>query len=382
MRSPARKVLPALIFYNLLAPAQAEVYAPGFAWPYHMQAPYYHSGTNCRAGIVIVVDPIEPATVVEMLEARLYIAGNLVKSWTNPAPLEGGRAVFPLIGLEARFDSTHFPTGHNIRVRMEATDTAGRTYSGHYDALAKNAATVWQHRTMNGHVTTNSAPVVQSFLQVFLNSVQVTTQWWSGEDVMAKLKDSTVHYVNTHGGIQYYDDNSGSEEESDIAVYGTSNFPNVYVTYAEERPNTHGTGYAPYNSTGNPPVSFAFIDSCNSCTDNEFTAMFWPFQDHYGDWVVNQAVLGWAVYAADTSSMSCNTFVWDSLVAKRKTVWDTRRKFFEWNASEQKVYFFDANNELQLVLSEEQLRIWGDFYTRVRGVYTGDNSLAEEVWYR
>lgn len=71
-------------------------------------------------------------------------------------------------------------------------------------------------------------------------------------------------------------------------------------------------------------------------------------------------------------------------------MFDARVQFFLENINaafigdyDRVVYLLIGPAEEQYIVNEgARMPIWGDRYTRVRWVYTGDSNLAEEIWYR
>ena len=76
------------------------------------------------------------------------------------------------------------------------------------------------------------------------------------------------------------------------------------TTVLETRQTAMGTGYPPFNSTGNPPMTLVFNDSCKCGvtqgvfwipdSSNFADAFLWPYLDGYGNWTECQS-LGLAV---------------------------------------------------------------------------------------
>ncbi len=150
----------------------------------------------------------------------------------------------------------------------------------------------------------------------------------------------------------------------------------------------------PYNPSGVPQVTFAFIDSCKSGDNKLFARILYPgriydyipFENDPGPYAMNQAVLTWSLYAHPLYGAQMNTELWTRLTSGN-TISKVRMDMILKNLSSDRSGGFLQvsatleNPQYRLVYQASDMPIWGDFYTRVHGVYTGSDDIAPNGWY-
>ena len=121
-------------------------YVPG---PFQ-QMPEYWSGTlNAASGAAYALPPPQLGGEVWMVEAYLYVGPyvptELVKEW-HWTP---DQMTEPFIVLGCLLDSTHFPNGSPLCVKIRAIDNYGRLYEATESAQVKNNALLGNHSFAN-----------------------------------------------------------------------------------------------------------------------------------------------------------------------------------------------------------------------------------------
>lgn len=213
---------------------------------------------------------------------------------------------------------------------------------------------------------------------------RVTYFQWNKLELLPAIEDCNVRYIHTHG-------NSGSFwTDANDYWYSYPNPPslppeNAYpVTVPMTDPNGfaikpsrivgNGTGLPPINSTRNPPINLAFIDACCTGVENYFAeALLYPHGNIYAGtswWPENQSQVGYSIIAKLDETKPSGQAFWEELM-NEKTVDEARQAFFE---------AYKGSNKP--ATADQLLHVWGDFYTRMSGVYTGNYGHAPKGWYR
>jgi hypothetical protein len=203
-------------------------------------------------------------------------------------------------------------------------------------------------------------------------------------DFVNSLSGANIVFAATHGepsrfyaGQEFYD-GEGTEFATHVYPYGYDRYDIVgHPTWLEGvgvepyRSPQIGSGYPPYNSTGNPPLNLAFIMSCATGAEQDFIRFCLPYYNAYGGYLEDQAFVGYtpSIYIRDMASMA--TAFWGMLSAGR-ILREARSAVLELNLNP--VGRSSPYNETDIP-------IYGDRYLRIESVYTGDD--REPVgWYR
>ena len=159
-----------------------------------------------------------------------------------------------------------------------------------------------------------------------------------------------------------------------------ANVPQQDNTYWNGREVANGDGLAPFNSTGHPFVTFALLDSCHSGSTLEFEALMYPFLDGYDlMYCKDQAVVGWPGCTFILQSRHTTWWFFHKLRIGW-TVWEALMNFLDENwFNNNPVYIHMAYN---LVDDLTECTLMGDVWTRIKRVYTGNDSVAPGVWFR
>jgi hypothetical protein len=211
---------------------------------------------------------------------------------------------------------------------------------------------------------------------------RITTIGWDRNDFLPGVGDSNVFYVHTHGNDEffwmdtndYHYDRLGSPGPPDNA-YAEIAPPSDLHGFALKptRVTANGSGLPPFNSTGIPPVNLAFVDSCTTGTTNSFALAFlYPYGNSYTPPLSSedQAEVGYNITKETEQTRRCNDAFWGAL-EDGKTVNRARFELFQ---------AYEGTNEP--AFATDLLHVWGDFYMRLKGVYTGSEfpTLQTDWW--
>lgn len=113
------------------------------------------------------------------------------------------------------------------------------------------------------------------------------------------------------------------------------------------------------------------IDACLSGTDNSFNVFLYPYYNGYNtNWCENQAVVGWReLIFVDKSQARAEAF-WSAL-SQGQTAHQARDQMVRQN-----YYPYRVPGE-----PRDHASVWGDYYARLSGAYTGSDSLAPHFWW-
>lgn len=208
---------------------------------------------------------------------------------------------------------------------------------------------------------------------------ELSTMDWNPDDLYPLFSGSGIYHLGAHGDIdRHWTDNWDEVLAQPFVIDAIPN-------YVDWRANMNGTGLPPHNSTNIPPVTFAFLDSCYAGTNNDFNSILLPHWTSYGEYVQNMCLIGYpqAVMVAGDDSAAHDVFLQlrEGVVAAK-----AREAFLSSNKLRAdanllaphivRISFYNPVDEVP------EMHLWGDPNTRVRWVYTGDESLAEEMWFR
>jgi hypothetical protein len=280
----------------------------------------------------------------------------------------------PYVYVQSRFASTHFPDGTAVQVTAEAMDTMGQ-----YAASAPESATVYNKATLYGRheweqnpsdPRSAGVPAARTNLMAMNHSIcaENTTLGWTKADLLADLVACTVFYVNTHGAngdpyplLSDYDEISSVDEW----VYSAEVHP--------VRSGAVGTGYPPFN-TGSPPINVAFLGACWTGLKNFWAwALLVPEYTAYNqNWCENQCEVGWRITNRAIGALSDGSF-WAALTGG-VTAHEARD-------AASNAYWYVIGENPQNHAPEDTISVWGDYYTRLEGLYTGGDHFAAGIWH-
>ncbi len=326
----------------------------------------YFSGTNCFASGIASTNntPFEWVT-----DASLYLNGELVRE------VHGRNDHYTPAMLSVNFDSTHFPDGSILSVRMEATSNMGNTGTFVNRGTVYNKATLYGRNEWEANPAWASAgvPAANQWLTTILHTTapQNITKGWDSNAVLNDIIPGTVFYVNTHGNNSpnplFLSD---SDELTHVQEFV---FPNSsYSTtnqVLEYRKLAVGSGTPPFNS-GLPPVNLAFLDACLTGLDNAFAdAFLWPYTNYFSNsYTVDQAEVGWRICGLISATARDGQAFWGAL-AQGYTAHMARDMMVT-------AYY----SPMSPPSATSIVSVWGDYYTRLHTVYTSDDTPSG--WFR
>ncbi|GIV15057.1 MAG: hypothetical protein KatS3mg022_0492 [Armatimonadota bacterium] len=324
-------------------------------FPGKTEWPNYASGTRCE--VVAHFYTNTPNAYLTRVKLRMGSETLIDQSLLYP---------MPYVYLNIRFASTHFPDDTHLEIYAEGTDSAGQTGSASRYVQVYNKATLYGRNEWENDPSAPTAGVPPSleYLAYMNHNVSHTcvALGWTKQMVLNDIEPCTVFYVNTHGNVGVFisdsDELTGVIEEI---------LPGDVLPV---RQAAVGTGYPPFN-TGLPPINLVFIDACLTGTDNSFNVFLWPYYNGYDtNWCENQAVVGWNISVDSRKTQACAAAFWSGL-ADGLTAHQARNQMVE-------EYF---SPEPVPGPWRDYASVWGDYYTRLSGAYTGSDVYAPHFWW-
>jgi hypothetical protein len=354
----------------LVASSQATVYCTANVQP-------YASGTNCIGGVTCGTDN------------GVAIAGFLISIGQPGAELSTEFTVVgpPYTGAEATvwFDSTHFPDGSKLDVRIDAVDVLGNTGTATSSSVAViNRGSCMGRNEWESPVSASSGtpPAISSLSAINHSTHQVIYSGWDHAKVISELGYCTVYYVNSHGlyaapGPLFQTDRDEIARAPEYVwptYYYTLQLPSTNPQYGqtpqvwEARQDVCGYGPPPYAVTF-PPMNFAFLDCCLTGQGNEFAgAILYPmYLNNYGE-TVDQAELGWRIETALVATRMDGEALWE----------DFQNAWTAFKARHDMVAAYNAQTG-DTYADGDATGLWGDFNTRLHQLYGGTGQGT--TWY-
>lgn len=350
--------------------------------------PHYFYSTNNRVSGNAMVGPADERGPRNFTYAALKIQGYIVKDFFHlpgePQPMS--------IGLEAVFDSTVFASGTWVTITFVAFDSYGDEYLDSDMAQVKNRIALAQLDQWNDFEYTDSIEQTnQMMANMGWDIDELSGPLWDPDDLNAHFTGAVIYHLSTDG---YWAEVEGF---GTYLYHVTDNWDEVFAqqlpsggvpNYLTWRVLSNGTDYPPRNSTNVPPVTFAFLDACYLGISSEFNTILYPWWTSYGTFAENMAFVGYSdkvrVLGAPGAARSLFNYLSAGYVVDEARELFFRDNIIEWEQGNDYwvVHLGEGQNEDTVVDSNQEMKLWGDPNTRVRWVYTGDESLAEEAWYR
>ncbi len=327
--------------------------------------PLYFTSTNARASARAWLS--SPSEGLETFKVKLN--GELVYSKTFPyTPGE----LHSQWQAHVMFDSTHWGASQtHCTVRLEVTEFGDPTeHASEVTVPIKNMAK--QYDVMDEKLNPASAPIVMSWMAIMGYRTHTHSQdGWPKLQFLSEMQGASVEYFGGHGNASpSFDDDAPGQFADTIVPADVQAYRSIQM----------GTGLPPFNSTGRPPIAFAFIHACSAATDMSFNVFNLPYANNYGGWMEDQAITGFNQLVrlsqfADLSAMYHQQLYWG------KTLFEARR-------------FIVVNGDFESAppsagppwspLLEGHMPIWGDFRTKLRGVYAPENVPLPSplTWFR
>lgn len=378
--------------------------------------PGYFSGTNARlyATAFVIGAPYG------ITELRLYINEILVKVKTCPP----GEPFLQHTGIGVRFDSTNLPStwpgGTPCVVRAEA-DIGGETVNSQALSIpVKNAAHIFgrydleeDQLTFVPHPTDSSlgsylfgnnswagTPNAEYWLALMGYSIgEINTSFgWPAATYIDTLTNKNVCYVNSHAGTTSGISSFWSDI-NDYHIYYPTIPADMHPQWAEEeitgsfggpisihrpilprRTSDNGTGLPPFNSTGVPPINFVWVDGCKAGLNDELsTGFLYPYGNYYSPpptgFPENQSLVTYKVDVYLRATADVTNALYEALHAgftvheARDIAWLTYKVLTV------------TGSRSDPTSATGWMAVFGDYYTRVNGVYSGtDIDSPQSGW--
>lgn len=363
---------------------------------HHGPIPYYFSGTNSRAYHgAHVTPPSKGFTRFEFL-----IGGTVIDAADYPAPDPGGLYVYEVYP-RMMFDSTRFADGSSVEIKLKVWTDDGGYYENAWTATVHNKASLLGRYDMDinplawnagsgvytqgtdewiglSHVADRLTPMNYRI------SHRITQLGWDKNDMFDSLADCNVLYIHTHGNeAKFWTDkndywysypNPPLISPENAYPSSTSGDANGFVLLPT-RQYAIGEGFPPINSGNVPSINLAFIQTCESGRTNSFAEAFlWPYRNYFTQGYLlpeNQAELGYEIPFERDQVEDVTKAFWD-FVLRGKSVYEARAMAYE---------VYSGSNKPGS--APEFLRVWGDFATRLKTVYTGSYvTFGTGAWFR
>lgn len=360
--------------------------------------PYYFSGTNARIFMTVGM------TFDSIKQIKMWIGGEVVWDESYPDPYVSG--IWQLsAGHDLMFDSTQFANGTELEVKFEIwgwgsshrikTESAQvvnqAVLYGRYDLeisfLTKNSAGNWVMASGGDEEPYRVLPSSSSRLASMGYDIRkyVTTLGWAAEEFGVDSQDCNVLHVNTHGATTFFWSDTNDywyeyifglpNDYTHITnVYGCSTpqgAPTGSINLLDYRVAANGTGLPPFNSTAKPPINLAYFDCCSAGVTNEFAeATLYPYGNVYAGMYSseNQSSVGYAITVSASQARNVAEAFWQRL-EDRYTVTEARYQAYD---------AYQGGNKPGN--ATEFMHVWGDFYARLKGVYSGSTG-ANYNWH-
>lgn len=364
------------------------------------EMPEYWSGTNCRFGFICYseADPDNPMLFEPTISKyEIWVGGQLTAHWEK-----GPRDPYLFwIGSEVVFDSSHFPHGTplDIRVKVWGSD-------GFFESIAPTRPVINRSRMLvqKDFLSGGTGPYPE---HIQMQNVHTGAQYqtsahfdntWTKTDLRNDVMTSTIFSVQTHGsngspnfpGARITDNNHLPDHGNDPIgeawrFYALKTHAPVYSAEAArieaigEGPTPANDALPPYND-GEPVLTIAFVNSCHTGTTNAFkNGLTWPHGTRYnpnpmfGD--ANEAVVSFEPSAFFPESRLAELVFWQSLLLDGVTVDEARYDAIDEynrmvpivNPTRQ-----EPGQPLSIEITYEDMKVFGDLNSKGKSVYLGD----------
>ncbi len=264
---------------------------------------------------------------------RLTINGETGKDFTYSTP----PPVPSTVGFA--FDSTHWPNGTLLTVKIEAWDM-----QGHYgSAVGTTSPPAYNKGLSYGKNTLNYAIASAQNVQTQQVAIFPTSYRGTEDRKTTMLNDMPIfthYYVDTHGAPGVFGDCFSLPNSDDATYY-------IHAGEINARVSAKGTSF--------PPYSFVHIDACESTGDDSLSTAFGIITSS-----VDRAFLGWYTGCYDSlQKTNWVKSVWQFLAAQETVLSAVQDATAQGNPG-------------------SQWTILGDPTSKVHGVYQG----AVGQWFR
>lgn len=363
--------------------ASAQVYFEVPDTPFGM--PKYFTGTNCRADAMARGEYDSTlGRTLKLKKLELLINGEFVKAVSSPIPTKN-----PLL-VAAVFDSTAQAfqvAGGTIQFGARVTDELNRVHTQYSTSAPVKNKALYLREILPGSVDP-VASFTSRMTSLGYSTSSLNNSTWTSSDGLDAVGGVSVMFETSHGDRTYH----GTGDHATMDAYRP---PSGQITgtrsfyYSEERRisigNVPGSAmWPPYNASGNPPFNLVALDSCDSggadpggvhSPNSAFVELLFPYANRFTynttGQVENQAVIGWNGYALIGEEQK---FV-DAILGPMEngyTILEARDKIVE---DQSLSIAFSSSGPWVKVSSQGHLPIYGDWYTRIKGAYSGNTNF-------
>lgn len=355
--------------------------------PVTLQVPNYWSSTNCRANVSTGIFGNRIGYSHLRMSLKDALTGE-TQNFDKYLDYPDGVLYNQSASIGVTFDSTHFSNGRIVELSAEAWDVFGNHYgpiAG--SATVKNVALLASHPDPD--ISPDPAITVKDIIGPQFGKVYMIRGSWTPLDFVNNLNGASVVFVGTHGtpdnfyaGKEWY---VNGEVFSNTFVYpsGSDNYVIGHSTWLQSvgilprRSAQMGYGYPPYNSTSVPAVALDVIVSCGTGANSDFDSFCYPYVNHYGYVMQDQAFTGFrpSIFTRDEEPISRVIF---SNLSAGQTLAYARLRLATWDPPFRSG---GSPGELGHNIDVSDMPIHGDDKTRLMGgVYT-NNYLDPVGWY-
>jgi len=320
--------------------------------------PTYLSGT--RVAVVAEVRTTTPGAMLSWVRVR--VGGEQTK-YVRLYPY----VFLPYVYVQSRFASAHFEDGTVVQVTAEAMDTMGQCgTAAPRSSTVYNKATLYGRNEWEQNPSEDSAgvPAARTNLMAMNHSICAdnTSPGWTRMAFLDDLVPCTALYIHTHAVTP---------------AMITADDPGEVITANDMwlvRQVAVGSGYPPFNS-GTPPINLAFVDSCITGQENYFAeALLFPEYTAYNqNWCENQCEVGWRIEKLTVGTRAASEAFWGAL-AGGVTAHQARD-------AASRAYWYHTTGDPNYQSPTQTLSVWGDYCTRLCGLYTYGDSVASGFWH-
>ncbi|GIK31440.1 MAG: hypothetical protein BroJett009_04320 [Armatimonadota bacterium] len=345
-----------------------------FRFPATGDMPKYFSGANNRASAKATVN----GTTLGITRWELWLNDQkTAEADVPPGPLG---LYLHEVAPAIMFTSTKFPPGTNISIVLKVWTTDGPDPVEAWSAPVpkKDIAAIFGRSEWEDPPTAPTAGAHATKPHVQSANYDVSrffvSPGWNVANVQEALGECSLFYASTHGDVEKFQTDLDEQFVWAMEQYGN---PNVLSL----RTAAIGTGLPPFNSTERPPITIAFMESCETgATDSFSSAFLFPSRNAYSPMKVeNQAYIGYTIKVGVDIAREVSDTFWRAM-ERGSTVLGARWSVF--------MHLIDAGlsdlnpDDLTHDMLNLIMPIYGDTFTRLHSVYTGnsDPQLASQWW--
>ena len=327
----------------------------------------YWSGTNSR----VVVHAVPTGDTLGITAVRVTIGGEVVFSLTLPT--------FPIqfyiaeAGLTVMFDSTHFGNLTELTAKFEVKTTDNVNWqSATHTKLVKNAVGLYTDPDL-------AHPGIDILTNAYsgMNYGVTYRHDWSTGFYFVDIRTMNALDLNVHGlnEVHYDGDDSTDTDLAEGQIWPTGAPPTE--SYETNLVSKIGTGLPPFNSTNWPAINFMHLNACLCGNGSAWEEILHPKKNYYSaNQIENQAVLAYKCYTLDNEHDDMSEYLMEKLTAGC-----TVKEGAKYLVDCQEIQVRDTENGPARLLLVSDTNIYGDPYTRLTSVYTGDES-SPAGWFR